>query len=171
MSFVVVMMGSKSDWQIMKECVSTLDKFDIKYEVYITSAHRSPEQTRNIVLDSQNRGAKAFIAAAGMAAHLAGAVAALTTKPVIAVPLQGGIIDGLDSLLSSVQMPKGMPVATMSVGKAGAINAAYFVAQIFSTLPEYAHISKALLNDREGQVRQLQEDTKNLLKELNSTKE
>ena len=106
-----------------------------------------------------------------MAAHLAGAVAALTTKPVIAVPLQGGIIDGLDSLLSSVQMPKGMPVATMSVGKAGAINAAYFVAQIFSTLPEYAHISKALLDDREGQVRQLQEDTKNLLKELNSTKE
>ena len=131
MSFAVIIMGSKNDWQIMKECVTILEKFKIRYEVYISSAHRSPLRTQNIVLDSQKRGAQAFVAAAGMAAHLAGSIAAHTLKPVIAVPLAGGILDGLDALLSSVQMPREIPVATVALD--GAKNAAILALQIMAT--------------------------------------
>ncbi len=166
MPFVVIIMGSKSDWQIMKECVAILDKFNISYEVHVSSAHRTPTRTRDIVIDSQNRGAVVFIGAAGMAAHLAGAIAAHTLKPVIAVPLAGGICDGLDALLSSVQMPQAIPVATMSIGRAGAINAAFYAMQILSLLPHYQYLSEMLENERIDKAKQLEQDTEAIRKEI-----
>lgn len=132
LDFVSIVIGSKTDWTTMSECVEVLKKFDVAYEVIISSAHRSPERTKQYVLDAQSRGAQVFIAAAGMAAHLAGAIASQTCKPVIGVPLNGGALDGLDALLSTVQMPSSMPVATLALGKAGAINAAYLAMQILS---------------------------------------
>lgn len=164
MGFAVIIMGSKSDWQVVKECVVVLERFEIPYEVYVSSAHRSAHRTIEIVRDCDKRGAQVFVGAAGMAAHLAGSIAAHTLKPVVAVALSGGMLDGLDSLLSSVQMPKGMPVATMSVGKAGAINAGYFVAQIFALLPEYSRVLKSLQNEKDNVAEQLLEDTKEIRK-------
>lgn len=146
MEFISIIMGSKSDWKIMQECVEILKKFDCTYEVIISSAHRSPERTKEYIKDAQNRGACVFIAAAGMAAHLAGAVASQTSKPVIGVPLDSGSLGGLDALLSTVQMPSGMPVATMAIGKSGAINAAYFAMQILSLKNE--ELSGKLIEDR-----------------------
>lgn len=139
-------MGSKSDWEVMSECVEVLKKFDCLYEVVISSAHRSPERTKNYVKDAQNRGACVFIAAAGMAAHLAGAVAAQTSRPVIGVPLNSSPLNGLDALLSTVQMPSSMPVATMAIGKAGAINAAYLAMQILALGNE--ELEGKLIEDR-----------------------
>ncbi|MCH5322423.1 MAG: 5-(carboxyamino)imidazole ribonucleotide mutase [Helicobacter sp.] len=132
MEFVAILMGSKSDYEIMRECINVLKKFDVPYEVIISSAHRSPMRTKEYVKAAEEKGAKVFIAAAGMAAHLAGAVASMTTKPVIGVPLKGGALDGIDALLSTVQMPSGMPVATLALGKAGAINSAYMAMQILA---------------------------------------
>ncbi|WP_321312103.1 5-(carboxyamino)imidazole ribonucleotide mutase [Halarcobacter sp.] len=132
MNFVSIIMGSKSDYEIMKNCADTFEKFDVKYEMIISSAHRSPERTKSYVKESEEKGAVAFIAAAGMAAHLAGALAATTTKPVIGVPMKGGAMDGMDAMLSTVQMPSGMPVATVALGKAGAVNAAYLAMQILA---------------------------------------
>ena len=125
-------MGSKSDYEIMKNCSSTFEKFSVKYEMIISSAHRSPKRTKEYVINAEEKGAVAFIAAAGMAAHLAGALAATTTKPVIGVPMKGGAMDGMDAMLSTVQMPSGMPVATVALGKAGAVNAAYLAMQILA---------------------------------------
>ena len=102
------------------------------HELVISSAHRSPERTHDYVKNAEEQGARVFIAAAGMAAHLAGAIAALTTKPVIGVPMKGGAMDGMDALLSTVQMPAGMPVATVAMGKAGATNSAYLAMQILA---------------------------------------
>ena len=132
MDFVSIIMGSKSDYEIMKNCSDTLAAFNVKYELIISSAHRSPERTKNYIKEAEEKGAKVFIAAAGMAAHLAGALAAGTTKPVVGVPMKGGAMDGMDAMLSTVQMPSGMPVATVSLGKAGAINAAYLAMQILA---------------------------------------
>tara|TARA_R110002050_G_scaffold681_3_gene4922 strand:- start:11 stop:484 length:474 start_codon:yes stop_codon:yes gene_type:complete len=125
-------MGSKSDYEIMKNCAETLEQFNVQYEMIISSAHRSPERTKTYVKEAEEKGAIAFIAAAGMAAHLAGALASATTKPVIGVPMKGGAMDGMDAMLSTVQMPSGMPVATVALGKAGAINAAYLAIQILA---------------------------------------
>ncbi len=132
MKFVSIIIGSKSDYEIMKECAKTLEKFGVLHELVISSAHRSPERTHAYVKGAESKGARVFIAAAGMAAHLAGAVAAQTTKPVIGVPMKGGVMDGMDAMLSTVQMPSGMPVATVAVGKAGAVNAAYLAMQILA---------------------------------------
>ena len=132
MDFVSIIMGSKSDYEIMKNCSSTLEAFNLKYELIISSAHRSPERTKRYIKEAEEKGAKVFIAAAGMAAHLAGALAASTTKPVIGVPMKGGAMDGMDAMLSTVQMPAGMPVATVALGKAGAVNAAYLAMQILA---------------------------------------
>ncbi len=129
--FVAVLMGSDSDLPVMEACLTVLTKYSIPFEAKITSAHRTPEQTRAYVLDAEQRGCNVFIAAAGMAAHLAGAVAAHTAKPVIGVPLEASLL-GLDSLLSTVQMPPGIPVATVAVGKPGAKNAAHLAAQILA---------------------------------------
>lgn len=125
-------MGSQSDLNVMQHAADTLKGFGIPYEINILSAHRSPEQTKQYVEEASQRGAQAFIAAAGLAAHLAGAVAAHTIKPVIGVPLDAGTLGGLDALLSTVQMPGGMPVATTAIGKPGAVNAATLAAQIMA---------------------------------------
>jgi 5-(carboxyamino)imidazole ribonucleotide mutase len=132
MKFVSIIIGSKSDHDVMVECANTLEKFGVLHELIISSAHRSPERTHDYVKGAEERGCRVFICAAGMAAHLAGAVAALTIKPVIGVPMKGGAMDGMDAMLSTVQMPSGMPVATVAMGKAGAINAAYLAMQILS---------------------------------------
>ncbi len=132
MDFVSIIMGSKSDYEVMKHCADTLESFNVKYELIISSAHRSPERTKKYMKHAEEKGAKVFIAAAGMAAHLAGALAASTTKPVIGVPMKGGAMDGMDAMLSTVQMPAGMPVATVALGKAGAVNAAYLSMQILA---------------------------------------
>ena len=132
MNFVSIIMGSKSDYEIMKNCAETLEKFEVKYEMIVSSAHRSPERTKEYIKNAEEKGAVAFIAAAGMAAHLAGALASGTTKPVIGVPMKGGAMDGMDAMLSTVQMPSGMPVATVALGKAGAINSAYLAMQILA---------------------------------------
>lgn len=146
MKFVSVIMGSKSDYEVMSECLKVLDNFGVRYEVLISSAHRSPQRTHDYIKDAESRGAQVFIGAAGMAAHLAGAIISQTTKPVIGVPLKGGILDGLDALLSTLQMPSSMPVATMAVGKAGAINAAYLATQILSLNDE--NLVQKLRQDR-----------------------
>ena len=132
MKFVSIIIGSKSDYEVMSECAKTLDKFGVLHELVISSAHRSPQRTHDYVKNAEEKGARVFIAAAGMAAHLAGAIAALTTKPVIGVPMKGGAMDGMDALLSTVQMPSGMPVATVAMGKAGATNSAYLAMQILA---------------------------------------
>jgi len=128
--FVAILMGSDSDLPVMKAVWQVLKKFDIAYEVKITSAHRTPEDTKSFVTDADSRGCVAFVAGAGMAAHLAGAVAASTLKPVIGVPIDSGPLQGFDALLSTVQMPGGIPVASVAIGKAGAKNAGYLAAQI-----------------------------------------
>ncbi|MEP5567843.1 MAG: 5-(carboxyamino)imidazole ribonucleotide mutase [Halioglobus sp.] len=130
--FVAIVMGSDSDLPVMEASFDVLRSFDIPFEARITSAHRTPEVTKNYVKDADERGCAVFIAAAGMAAHLAGAVSAATVKPVIGVPMNASM-DGLDALLSTVQMPAGIPVASVAIGKAGAKNAGYLAAQIIST--------------------------------------
>ena len=130
--FVAVMMGSDSDLPIMKTCFDTLKLLGITFEARILSAHRTPDLAADYVKDADARGCAVFIAAAGLAAHLAGAVAANTIKPVIGIPMDAGGLNGLDALLSTVQMPGGTPVATVSIGKAGAKNAAILAAQILA---------------------------------------
>ena len=127
--FVAIVMGSDSDLPVMEACFDVLRSFDIPFEARITSAHRTPEVTKEFVKDADQRGCAVFIAAAGMAAHLAGAVSATTVKPVIGVPMNASL-DGLDALLATVQMPAGIPVASVAIGKAGAKNAAYLAAQV-----------------------------------------
>jgi 5-(carboxyamino)imidazole ribonucleotide mutase len=130
--FVAILMGSDSDLETMQTTVETLDKFQVAREVRVLSAHRTPDATHAYVKDADTRGCAVFIAAAGMAAHLAGTVAALTNKPVIGVPMAAGPLQGQDALLSTVQMPGGIPVACVAIGKAGAKNAAYLAAQIIA---------------------------------------
>lgn len=127
---VVVLMGSASDWKLIESATSVLEKLGLSYGVHVSSAHRTPERTVELVRAADAAGCRVFICAAGMAAHLAGVVAAHTLRPVLGVPLPGGVLDGVDALLSTVQMPAGVPVATFAVGSAGARNAAYFAAQI-----------------------------------------
>lgn len=157
MKFVSVIMGSSSDKAIMQHCVDTLTKLNVPYEWLISSAHRTPERTHAYVRDAESKGAQVFICAAGMAAHLAGAVSANTTKPVIGVPLSGGAMDGLDALLSTVQMPAGMPVATVAIGKAGAVNAAYMAAQILSLGDP--KIAEAIKADRQAKADKVVSDS------------
>lgn len=160
MDFVSIIMGSKSDYKVMQECIEVLKRFGVKYEVLISSAHRSPQRTKDYIREAESKGAKVFIGAAGMAAHLAGAIASMTTKPVIGVPLAGGALDGLDALLSTAQMPSGMPVGTLAIGKAGAINAAYLAMQILSLLD--ASLAQKLLEDRESKLKSLEADSKEI---------
>ncbi len=129
---VGILMGSDSDIPVMEECAKTLKDFGIPYEISISSAHRTPEKTAKYAVTAERRGIKIIIAGAGMAAHLAGFVAANTTLPVIGVPLESGALKGQDSLYSTVMMPGGIPVATVAIGKAGAVNAAILSAQMLS---------------------------------------
>ncbi|EAI8832543.1 5-(carboxyamino)imidazole ribonucleotide mutase [Campylobacter coli] len=160
MKFVSIMMGSKSDYEIMNECAKTLEKFGVKYELIISSAHRSPKRTKEYIKEAEAKGAKVFIAAAGMAAHLAGAVAAYTTKPVLGVPMPGSALASMDSLFSTVQMPGGIPVGTLAVGKAGAKNAAYLAMQILALNDEV--LAEALKQDRKNQEENLISDSKSV---------
>ena len=130
--FVAVLMGSDSDFPVLEPAFDVLDAFGIRYEMRLRSAHRTPAATHDYVRDAETRGCAVFIAAAGMAAHLAGAVAAITVRPVIGVPVDSGPLRGEDALLSTVQMPGGIPVATVAIGKAGAKNAGYLAAQILA---------------------------------------
>ncbi len=147
--FVAILMGSDSDLPTMQATIDVLKGFDIPFEVKVTSAHRTPAATHAYVMDAERRGCAVFIAAAGLAAHLAGAVAGLVVKPVIGVPIDAGPLQGFDALLSTVQMPGGIPVATVAIGKAGAKNAGYLAAQILA------------VSDPELQQRLVQEREKN----------
>lgn len=129
---VLILMGSASDWKHLRGAVEVLDGLGVKFEVRVSSAHRTPERTVDLVRSAEAGGCRVFICAAGMAAHLAGVVAAHTLRPVLGVPLPGGVLDGVDALLSTVQMPGGIPVATFAVGSAGARNAAFFAAQVIA---------------------------------------
>jgi 5-(carboxyamino)imidazole ribonucleotide mutase len=131
---VAVMMGSASDWpKVMEECCKTLDEFGVAYEKRVLSAHRTPHAAAEFVSGGEARGIKVFIAAAGGAAHLAGVVAAHTVLPVLGVPMESAALKGMDSLLSTVQMPAGIPVGTLAIGKPGAINAALLAIAILAT--------------------------------------
>ena len=130
MKKVCVIMGSDSDLPIVQKAIDTLKSLEIPYEVHIYSAHRTPEQAHDLAVNGRKNGIGAFICAAGMAAHLAGAIAANTTLPVVGIPCKGGMMDGLDALLSTVQMPTGIPVATVAIN--GGANAALLCAQILA---------------------------------------
>jgi phosphoribosylaminoimidazole carboxylase PurE protein len=129
---VAILLGSKSDEDVMRSCADYLSRFGIPFEMRVSSAHRQPEETAAFVRDAERNGFSIIIAAAGMAAHLAGAAAAHTTLPVIGVPLEGSPLHGLDALYSTVQMPAGIPVATVAIGPAGAKNAAVLAAEILA---------------------------------------
>lgn len=132
-ALVGVIMGSDSDYPVMAEACRMLEKFGIRYEVAVVSAHRSPARAAQYAETAAERGLKAIIVGAGGAAHLAGVVAALTTLPVIGIPMPSTSLNGMDSLLATVQMPGGVSVATMAIGKPGAMNAGIYVAQILAT--------------------------------------
>lgn len=151
--FVSVLMGSDSDLPVMQEALNVLDALGVATEVRIVSAHRTPDAAREFVSDAQSRGCAVFIAGAGMAAHLAGAVAAHTLRPVIGVPIDSGPLHGFDALLSTVQMPGGIPVATVAIGKAGARNAGFLAAQILALSDE--GLGDALASQRAEAARSL----------------
>jgi len=151
--FVAILMGSDSDLPVMKSTLDTLASFGVPYEVRISSAHRTPAATAEYVADADQRGCAVFIAAAGLAAHLAGAVAAHTIRPVIGVPMEGGPLNGFDALLSTVQMPGGIPVASVAIGKAGAKNAAYLATQILAL--QDSGLAQLLKDDRARTAEQI----------------
>jgi len=151
--FVAILMGSDSDLPTMQTTLDTLTTLGVAWEVKISSAHRTPDATRAYVIDADQRGCQVFICAAGLAAHLAGNVAAHTLRPVIGVPMEGGPLSGWDSLLSTVMMPGGIPVASVAVGKAGAKNAAYLAAQILACADSALH--KRLIDERAANAAQI----------------
>lgn len=150
---VAIIMGSDSDLETMKEAVNILKGFKIPYQVKILSAHRTPKDTMRFALSAELKGIKAIIAGAGGAAHLAGVIAAHTNVPVIGVPIETKSLAGLDSLLSTVQMPGGIPVAAMAIGKAGAKNAGILAAQIIAT--QDGCVRKKLENYKECMAKQV----------------
>lgn len=159
---VLIVMGSDSDISIMEEAAKVLDEFGVTWEMRVASAHRSPKKAGALASGAADRGVKAIIAGAGMAAHLAGVIAADTVLPVIAVPIPGGALNGVDALYAMVQMPGGIPVATMAIGKAGAKNAGLLATQIIAlgdpalTAKLHAH-KQAMADEVEAKDRVLQE--------------
>jgi 5-(carboxyamino)imidazole ribonucleotide mutase len=163
--FVAILMGSESDLPVMQGAADVLTSLGVLSEMKITSAHRTPAATQEYLADAESRGCAVFIAGAGLAAHLAGAVAAHTLKPVIGVPIDSGPMQGMDSLLSTVQMPAGIPVGTVTIGKTGAKNAGYLAAQILALQdPDLAQRVKAEREEKaanvQAQDRALQESRK-----------
>ncbi len=154
---VALMMGSKSDWETMRNAAETLDKFGASYEARVLSAHRTPEQTAKFAAEAAPRGVEVIIAAAGGAAHLAGVVAAHTLLPVLGVPIESPSLKGLDSLLSTVQMPGGIPVGTLGIGKPGATNAALLAVAILAL--KRPDLQQKLRAFREEQARKVLEQT------------
>jgi 5-(carboxyamino)imidazole ribonucleotide mutase len=155
-----VIMGSTSDWETMKHACDVLDELDVPYEKRVVSAHRTPDYMFTYAEEARGRGVKVIIAGAGGAAHLPGMVAAKTTLPVIGVPVQSKALNGLDSLLSIVQMPGGVPVATVAIGKAGATNAGLLAAQILSV--EDSRIEGALEARRDNLRQNVMESSDDL---------
>ena len=150
---VGVVMGSKSDWEVIKATDEVLAAFDIPHECRVLSAHRTPDALVNWVRECENEGVEVFIAAAGGAAHLAGVVAAFTTLPVLGVPMESASLKGMDSLLSMVQMPGGIPVGTLAIGRPGATNAALLAIAILST--SRPALRQKLKNHREAQAKKV----------------
>ncbi len=144
-------MGSANDWELLRETATELDRLAVSWEAHVASAHRSLDRTLALVEKAEREGVEVFVCGAGMAAHLAGVVAARTVRPVLGVPLPGGLNGGMDALLSTVQMPGGVPVATLAVGKAGARNAAFLAAEILALGDEELHAR--LLEARAAQAR------------------
>ena len=157
---VGIVMGSDSDLETMQEAIKTLEQFGIGYEVNIISAHRTPQKAYEYASTAEKRGLEVIIAAAGGAAHLAGVMAAWTCLPVIGVPMQTQLSGGLDSLLSMVQMPSGVPVATVATGKAGARNSAILATQILGV--KYPEIREKLKQYKEEMVKEVEEKNKKL---------
>jgi len=155
---VAIVMGSGSDLEVMAEAASSLDTFGILYEMTVASAHRSPERTRRYAQSAATEGIEVIIAGAGGAAHLAGVIASETVLPVIGVPIPSSTLGGLDSLLSTVQMPGGIAVATMAIGKAGARNAGILAAQILSL--KYPEIRGLLEEYRDQMEREIEKKSK-----------
>jgi phosphoribosylamine--glycine ligase len=155
---ISIVMGSDSDLPVLQGCIDTLKGLGIPYEVTVASAHRTPAKAMQLATTARERGVKVIIAAAGMAAHLAGVLAAHTTLPVIGVPVDGSALNGLDALLSTVQMPPGVPVAAMAIGKAGARNAAIFAAQILATSD--AALAEKLADMKAAMAREVEEKAK-----------
>ena len=151
---VLLLMGSDSDWEVMSEASRILQQFSVAHETRVTSAHRTPERTVALVREAEAQGVQVIIAGAGAAAHLAGVVAAHTTLPVIGVPLNATPLQGMDALLATVQMPAGIPVATVSIGKAGAANAALLAVQIIALADE--GLADALKNYRRQMVEKVE---------------
>lgn len=150
---VAVIMGSRSDWETMEHATSTLERLEIPHDVRILSAHRTPDALFDYLREAEEGGVEVFIGAAGGAAHLAGVIAAKTALPVLGVPMDSKHLKGMDSLLSMVQMPAGIPVATLAIGKAGAINAALFAAAILAAKhPEIGDAVRRYRADRAAQV-------------------
>ena len=157
MKFVSIFIASKSDYGVMVECTEALKKFGVPYELIVSSAHRSPERTKNYIQEAEEKGAQVFIAAAGMAAHLAGTVAANTTKPVLGVPVEAGSLKGEDALLSTVMMSEGMPVGTLAIGRAGAVNAAYLALEIMALQDDELKVK--LQEDRISKAKKVELDS------------
>jgi len=157
---VSIVMGSDSDLEIMCEAGKSLDDFGIPYEIDVTSAHRSPDRTADYARKAADRGIRVIIAGAGGAAHLAGVIAAHTTLPVIGVPISATALNGLDSLLATVQMPAGIPVATVAIGKPGATNAGILAAQILGVAD--SAIAKKLQAHKEKLAKGVEEKSKKL---------
>jgi phosphoribosylaminoimidazole carboxylase PurE protein len=143
---VMVLLGSESDFEVIEEALKLLKEFGVSYRLEVTSAHRSPERTLRLVKEAEAGGAEVFIAVAGKAAHLAGIVAAQTVRPVIGVPVESATLAGLDALLSTVQMPKGVPVATVTLGQHGGANAALLAIEILALKNE--ELRKKLIDHR-----------------------
>ena len=156
---VGVIMGSKSDWETMRATSQTLDRFGVAHECHVMSAHRTPELASEFARSAESRGLEVIIAAAGGAAHLAGVIAAHTILPVLGVPMKSDALNGLDSLLSTVQMPAGIPVATLAIGKAGATNAALLaVAILANSRPELKEKLRDFRAEQEKTIREIKLD-------------
>lgn len=152
-TLVGVVMGSQSDWSVMEHASKTLDQLGIAHDVQVLSAHRTPQAAHDFATGLEKRGIEVLIAAAGGAAHLAGVMAANTTIPVLGVPMQSASLGGMDSLLSTVQMPAGIPVGTLAIGKAGAINAALLAAAVVAN--KYEDVKKRLAEFRAAQTQKV----------------
>lgn len=163
-ALVGIIMGSDTDLPLMKEAAATLKKFDVPFEIDVTSAHRTPARTSEYARTAIERGLKAIIVGAGGAAHLAGVVAAETTLPVIGVPMPTTSLQGLDSLLATVQMPGGVPVACVAIGKSGAVNAAILAVQIIATGD--AALAQKLVDYKKDLVRRVVEKSEKVKREF-----
>ncbi|HCU69707.1 MAG TPA: 5-(carboxyamino)imidazole ribonucleotide mutase [Desulfomicrobium sp.] len=160
MTQVAIFMGSKSDEATVRPCADVLDKLGISYTFTITSAHRTPERTARLIRELEDAGVQVFICAAGLAAHLAGAVAAKTIRPVLGIPISASSLGGWDALLATVQMPPGFPVGTLALDKVGARNSAWLAAQILAL--HDAALAERIQAERRKMIEQVEEDAKTL---------